>query len=560
MAAIFSLFGEVFVDNEKATKSIKEIRNEGENTSKSFTEKFGSIAKTAVKVGTAVVGTTTAAISGLTAMANSTASAADEIDKGSIRMGISTKSYQELKYAAGQCGVEISSLEKAAKKLESTDMNMDQAMQSIMSLETAEERAKKAADLFGDSIAYTLSPLIEQSTGDYDALIQRANDLGIIMGEDSVKAGVIFGDTMSDIKQSFGGIINSLTSAFMPIIQKILDLIIDNLPLIQKIVSTLAPILTNLLSELMPPLFELMGTILPIIVDLINQLLPFLTTLIANILPIIIKLIEMFLPPIIKLAELILPLLIKLIEPLLPLLEPILNLLQPFIDLLFALLQPLLELIDIVLPPLISLFSVIIENILPALKISLSVVADFITSYFSNALGYVKGQLSLVIDVFKNIINFIKNVFTGNWKDAWGNVKKIFVDIITGLGNVFKYPINVIIDAINVFIKGLNKIKIPNWVPAVGGKGLNINLLKRLRIGMDYVPYDDMPAVLHKGEAVLTAEENKEYHDNKNKPSEPATINYNNTIIVEKLEVRRESDIEQVAEELYYLQKKEVDA
>ena len=28
MASIFSLFGEVFVDNEKATKSIKDIRDE----------------------------------------------------------------------------------------------------------------------------------------------------------------------------------------------------------------------------------------------------------------------------------------------------------------------------------------------------------------------------------------------------------------------------------------------------------------------------------------------------------------------------------------------------
>ena len=33
---------------------------------------------------------------------------------------------------------------------------------------------------------------------------------------------------------------------------------------------------------------------------------------------------------------------------------------------------------------------------------------------------------------------------------------------------------------------------------------------------MDYVPYDEMPALLHKGERVLTKEEAREYNQNKN--------------------------------------------
>ena len=32
----------------------------------------------------------------------------------------------------------------------------------------------------------------------------------------------------------------------------------------------------------------------------------------------------------------------------------------------------------------------------------------------------------LIIVGNKNIIDFIKNVFTGNWKGAWENVKNIF--------------------------------------------------------------------------------------------------------------------------------------
>lgn len=561
MASIFSLYGEIFVDNEKATKSIDDIKKKGEETNTSFTQKFGSIAKTALKVGTAIVGATTGAVAGLTAMAKSSADTFDEIDKGSSRMGVSTKAYQELKYAAGQCGVEMTTLEKAAKKLEGTDINMEDAMNQIMSLKTAEERATKASELFGNNIAYTLSPLIEQSTDDYKGLIDRANELGLVMSEDSVKAGVVFGDTLSDVQQSFSAVKNQLSSAFIPILTEVLNLIINNMPVIQQVISSLAPVLTSLLSTALPPLMELAKTLLPVIIQLINQLLPFIETIIQAVLPVILELLDLLLPPLLQIIELVLPLLISLIEPLLPLLEPILSLLQPFIDLLMALIVPLVEILNKILPPIISLLTNIFKIILPMLKTQLSVVASVLSSVFGGALNNIKNQVNLVINVFKNIISFIKNVFTGNWKGAWENVKNIFKNIASGLGNIFKSPINFIIDVINGFIKGLNKIKIPDWVPTVGGKGINIPLIKKLRVGLEYVPYDDMPALLHKGETVLNEEEAREYRLGKNRNNEIKTENnYNNNIIIEKMEVREEKDIERIAEELYYLQKKEVGA
>ena len=66
-----------------------------------------------------------------------------------------------------------------------------------------------------------------------------------------------------------------------------------------------------------------------------------------------------------------------------------------------------------------------------------------------------------------------------------------------------------------------------------------------------------MPAILHKGERVLTKDEAKEYDQVKNKANE-VNYNYYNNITVEHLEVRNETDIERIAEELYYLQKKKV--
>lgn len=179
-----------------------------------------------------------------------------------------------------------------------------------------------------------------------------------------------------------------------------------------------------------------------------------------------------------------------------------------------------------------------------------------IKNTFKNTIDSIVSSCKNVINIFKNIIDFVKNVFTGNWKGAWENIKNIFKNIVDGFGNIFKVPINFIIDLINGFISGLNKIQVPDWVPLVGGKGINIPLIKKLKVGIDYVPYDEMPAILHKGEQVLTAEEAQEYKSNKYDKKQDNNYIYNNNIVIEKLEVREEKDIKRIAEELYYLQQK----
>ena len=548
MANIFSLYGSIFIDNEKANKSIDETTEKGKKSSSSFTESLGNVVKSGAKVATAVVGATTAAVTGLTAMANKTADTADTFDKSSLRTGLQVEELQRLNYAAGQSGVELGTLEKSAKKLNdrlgevsegnktsiamfdqlgvsvkdssgnmrsSTDI-YDDVLNKLADMGDTAEATAIGTDIFGKAFT-DMKPLLAEGSAGIEDLKNRADELGIVMSEDAVSAGVTFGDTLSDIKQSLGGAFNSLMSSLIPVIQIVLDMIIQNMPTIQSAISQLAPVLTQLLSSILPPFMQLAQTLLPILINLITTLLPPITQIIQAILPVIIQLINMLLPPIIQIVEMILPVLISLIEPLLPLLQPILDLLSPIISLLLELLKPLIDLINMILPPIITLITTIIQVILPPLKAGIEVVSSIISNVFGGAMDLIKNQISLVIDSFKNIINFIKNVFTGNWKGAWENIKNIFSNIAKGLGNIFKAPINFIIDIINGFIKGINKIKIPDWIPGIGGKGFNIGLIPKLRVGMDYVPYDEYPALLHKGEAVLTSDENRDYQANKNK-------------------------------------------
>ena len=207
----------------------------------------------------------------------------------------------------------------------------------------------------------------------------------------------------------------------------------------------------------------------------------------------------------IPLGEALLPVLSTLIDSVLPILT---GLLGPLISLFAELLTPILNLIQQALQPLMDAFLFLMDNVISPF---ISLVTGLLVPAFSGALDGMlktaKNNIGNITNIFRNIIDFIKNVFTGNWKAAWENVKDIFKSIVDGLGNIFKAPLNFIIDGINGFLGGLNNIKIPDWVPGVGGKGFNIPKIPRLKVGMDYVPSDFFPAFLDEGEWVLTKEE-----------------------------------------------------
>lgn len=395
-----------------------------------------------------------------------------------------------------------------------------ETIDAIKAMDDPVQQSIVGVDLFG-TMWEDLGPEVVTQLGTiremYDGTVDSMNQIKEVKYDD-------IGSMFEGLKRNVEMLLLPLGNALMPLIVSIMNLVLNNMPLIEGLINQLTPVITQLFTALIPPIQTFIETALPMIATLTEQILPIfislLTTLLPPImeivqalLPVFVELIQMLLPPILQIVEMILPLLLSLIQPLLPLLQPILSLLQPFIDLLMLILQPLTQLLNVILPPLMSLLNIIIQTIIPMLSAQFTYVANIIGSIFGNALSYITSQVQVVKNIFMSIIDFIKNVFTGNWRGAWENVKNIFSNIISGIANVFKFPINLIIDGMNAFIKGLNKLKIPDWVPGVGGKGLNIPLLKKLRVGMEYVPYDDMPALLHKGERVLTADEAKDYQE-----------------------------------------------
>lgn len=114
------------------------------------------------------------------------------------------------------------------------------------------------------------------------------------------------------------------------------------------------------------------------------------------------------------------------------------------------------------------------------------------------------------------------------------------IGVLNGMIRGFLTPFNVI-------IKGLNKLPKVN-IPELK---FAIPKIPSFKTGLDFVPEDDFLANLHKGERVLTAEENKRYNEGK-------AGGVNNYFNIEKIEVRDDTDIERIAEELFYLQQRQV--
>lgn len=267
-------------------------------------------------------------------------------------------------------------------------------------------------------------------------------------------------------------------------------------------------------------MFESLGRALELVIlPLGNALMPLLMTLIQTVLPIIqellaplLELIGAFLEPIITLIQ----------EALQPLMEAFTLLMENAIKPLISVLQ------DILMPIFDAVFSQISEVVTGTIGKITSILMgliDFVKGVFTGnwsqawsgvqkIFGALPGPIQNIIGSIKSILNgiitFIKGVFTGNWKQAWEGLKSILSGIWSGLTGVVKAPINAIIGLINKFIGGLNKLQVPDWVPLIGGKGINIPKIPKLRVGMQYVPTDDFPALLHSGEMVLTKEEAKQ--------------------------------------------------
>lgn len=410
----------------------------------------------------------------------------------------------------------LAAMKKGVSTLASEGINAADGLQmyidAIVNAKDETNATAIAAELFGTRAASTMSSAIRDGTLDIAALTATLQENGETIAkcaEDTYsfterlqifkqRAQVALeplANTVFDVLNDLMPVVADLMDELLPIISDMTAMLI---PLIEDVVSDIAPLLSELLKPLMqiskslltkiiPPLvkiitavlpvivelvdaialvlepvFDLLGAVLPIIAELLSAVMSIVSKILAKVLPIVEQILSMVMPIITAVIEAVLPVLIDLLETLSPVLDIVLSLLDPILDVCMAILKPLLQLITAVLKPLISLVQTLIAKALKPLAPIIQTISDLFGGVLGAALSVVTPLIQMITDVLSGLIDFITNVFQGNWSGAWEAISGIFEGIWNGVVGFFKGVINGLIGivetGINAIISVINGI------------------------------------------------------------------------------------------------------
>lgn len=472
---IFKLVGSIMVDNTKANESLSKT----DDKAKGIGQRLASGIGTAAKWGAGLVAAAGSGAAALYGVANKAASAMDAIDKGSAKIGISKTAYQEWSYVLGQNGMDISKLETGMKslvtamdgaasgtesqkekfdalglsiydstgKLKDQETMLNEALYALAGMENGTEKARLATELFGKA-GVEMMPMLNGGAEGMKALTDRAHELGLVVSDEAVTAGVVLGDTIADVQQSFGAIVNKIGVEVMPIIQTLLDWVLSHMPEIQAVIKVC---------------FDA----IQVVVKAAGQVIGWLAGIFEKNFPAM----------------------------------------KDFVQKAFTAIKGFW---DSNLKPCFEAIGNFIKNVLaPVFKTVFNgLIVPYIQSAFKMIGDLWNGTLK---PIFTGITDFLTGIFTGNFKKAFQGIVTAVGGIFSGIVAVVKAPINTVIGIINSFIRGLNRLQVPSWVPAIGGKGINIPTIPLLESG----------GILEKGqvgflegngaEAVVPLERNKKW-------------------------------------------------
>ena len=326
---------------------------------------------------------------------------------------------------------------------------------------------------FGDEALAVFDKIVAVITNVGETIKGIFSDGNIGAARDKIQE--IFGDKGATVFDKLVGILRNVIS----VVQSIVNFLMAN------VVPVMEQIFTVIITQIVPGIISFVQAAAPVIMDIVGQIVDFIAALmpviadaIAALMPIIsdiITFISTYVLPIISevftfITSTVLPIISQMIQALLPVIQNVLTTLIPAI-------QTAVTTIWNVVQPIIA-------GILAAVQAAMPTIQAVVTTVVTAIGGVINGLAT----VLNGIITFITGVFTGNWSQAWEGIKSIFSGAFEAIKSIAKGVMNGIIDIINGAIGGLNKLQIPDWVPGVGGKGINIPLIPKLAKGSTYTP------------------------------------------------------------------------
>ena len=281
----------------------------------------------------------------------------------------------------------------------------------------------------------------------FASIVMAVNPVNVVIG--AVIATVV---DLWQKSKSFRDDIVSILGNIATIVQKVF------LNIVAPIIDTVGKIIMDFVGDVLKPLWNAWENVFQSIMGLLSDFLKFATPIFSTILDI--------LGPIFKLA---------------------LTLLRGVFDMVFAAIRGIIERADKTICEKVNNIREFFRNLGEWMEGTFGFKWKNVFETVKNAVKVFRDYVGPIINslevVFLGLTSFISGVFSNNWRRAWFGVRQIFEGIVSGLRNIFKAPLNFMIDGINKFLSGIGKIKIPDWVPGVGGKGFSIPRIPRLAKG-----------------------------------------------------------------------------
>lgn len=296
MATVFDLTAMLRLDKKDYDKGLDDAERQA--------SKWGSRLGKAAKVGAVAVAATATAIVGVgTALKKGiggTAEYGDKVDKMSQKIGISAQKYQQWDYVMQRAGTSIESMKMGMKTLakqaesgsdafqklgisqeEVKNMNQEElferTVKGLADMEQGTERAALASQLLGRSGA-DMGALLNGGSKAIDEQLKMAQDYGMVMSDEAVKASAAFEDSVTTMQMTATGLKNRLMGELLPAATKVTD----GLALIfkgdvtegaNKVAEGIQGIANKIVAAL-PKLFEVGGKIASGLGDAIIQNMP----------------------------------------------------------------------------------------------------------------------------------------------------------------------------------------------------------------------------------------------------------------------------------------------
>lgn len=137
---------------------------------------------------------------------------------------------------------------------------------------------------------------------------------------------------------------------------------------------------------------------------------------------------------------------------------------------------------------------------------TITTVCTAVSGIVTNTIGVIADVLNIGLLALKGVIDFMRNVFEGNWDAAWQAVSSTVSSIWDVITNSIKTAINniigfvnamitAIVSALNAVIDAMNSISfdVPDGIPGLGGKHIGFDIT---HITAPQIPYLAQGAVI----------------------------------------------------------------